>query len=49
MNDFYQFASNSPFLTFFLFMIIGETIIKTANAIFGGCKEKKKPMIAEDK
>lgn len=35
MKDFYDFASNSPILTFFLFMIIGECIYKSFQAIFG--------------
>ena len=35
MNSFYEFASNSPWLTFFLAAIIGDVIIKTARAIFG--------------
>jgi hypothetical protein len=32
--DFYTFASNSPWLTFFLFLIIGDIIIKCCRAIF---------------
>lgn len=39
MKDFYEFASEHYFLTFLLAVIIGETIIKTAHAIFNrNCK-----------
>jgi hypothetical protein len=27
LKDFFTFASNNPFLTFFLFIVIGNTII----------------------
>jgi hypothetical protein len=30
MADFYKFASESPWLTFFLFLIVGETIARAA-------------------
>lgn len=30
MSAFYKFASESPWLTFFLFLIIGSTIYETA-------------------
>lgn len=33
MKEFYQFASDSPFLTFFLFVIVGQTIIGIVGAI----------------
>ena len=33
--DFYTFASTNPWLTFFLFLIVGEVIIKVARAIAG--------------
>lgn len=32
---FYEFASNSPWLTFFLAMIAGDVLIKVIRAIFG--------------
>lgn len=33
MKDFYEFASESPFLTFFLFIIAGQTLVGIAEAI----------------
>ena len=44
LQDFFKFASDSPFLTFFLFAIIGNTIIYSikwlAYAIRGGIPPK---------
>lgn len=34
--NFYQFASGSPFLTFFLFWLTAEAIIGVAKAFFKG-------------
>ena len=45
---FYEFASKSPFLTFFLAMILGDVIIKTARAIFGRKVEWSKREIMKD-
>lgn len=33
--SFYEFASGSPFLTFFLAMILGDVIIKVVSSICG--------------
>lgn len=33
--NFYEFASNSPFLTFFLAMILGDVAIKVVASICG--------------
>lgn len=33
--NFWEFANNSPILTFFLVLIIGDTIAKVAGALFG--------------
>jgi len=41
MDSFYKFASDSPILTFFLFLIVGEVIIKVARAIAGRIYDKK--------
>lgn len=38
MNNFYVFASNHPILTFFLFTVIGNTLIGIARAAFIGSK-----------
>jgi hypothetical protein len=35
MKDIFNFASNHPFLTFFLALIIGEVIIKSVTVISG--------------
>jgi len=44
MKDFYEFASDHPYLTFALAYIAGETIIKTVYCIFNrrcsNCPEK---------
>jgi len=44
LQDFFKFASESPFLTFFLFVVIGNTIIYSikwfAYAIRGGIPPK---------
>lgn len=42
MNEFYSFASNSPFLTFFLASMILSAIVKIFQAIFGYNKTPKK-------
>lgn len=34
MNDFYKFASDSPYLTFFLAIIVGNFILGTIKATF---------------
>ena len=47
--SFYEFASNSPFLTFFLAMILGDVIIKVTRAIFGHKVDwKKREIVAKD-
>lgn len=33
MKDFLQFASDSPWLTFFLFLVISSTVVGVARAI----------------
>jgi hypothetical protein len=35
MKDFYEFASESPFLCFFLILIIGQTLVGVATTIAG--------------
>lgn len=37
MSDFFKFASENPWLTFFLFCIVGETIVRCVSLI---CTEK---------
>jgi hypothetical protein len=34
MDGFYRFASDSPVLTFFLFLIVGDCIVGVFRAIF---------------
>jgi len=38
--DFFAFASNSPWLTFFLFLIVGNTLVGIARAITGNHPKK---------
>ncbi len=45
--NFYEFASNSPYLTFFLAWLLIQGTINIANIIFNRPKSKK-PMIAKD-
>lgn len=35
MQEFYDFASHNPWLTFFMFIIITECIVRTALALRG--------------
>jgi len=35
MENFYKFASEHPWLTFFLFVIVGETLVGLAEALRG--------------
>jgi hypothetical protein len=41
MTDFYKFASENPWLTFFLFLIIGEVLIKIIAEFFKIFKQKQ--------
>ena len=34
MNEFFKFASENPFLTFFLFCIVTEMIVRIFYAVF---------------
>jgi hypothetical protein len=54
MSSFYEFASNSPFLTFFLFLIVGSAIESVFKSIFKrekcACqapKKKVKPVLSK--
>lgn len=33
--SFYEFASGSPFLTFFLFAVVASAVVGVAEALFG--------------
>jgi len=33
MKDFFDFAGEHPFLTFFLFLIVGDTVVGVCKAI----------------
>jgi hypothetical protein len=35
MDSFYKFASESPWLTFFIALLVGQVIIRVFRAIFG--------------
>ena len=38
MRDFYEFASSSPFLTFFLVLVVTHMIVGIFEAVFGKSK-----------
>lgn len=42
MKEFYEFASGSPFLTFFIIYMIIHGIVGTAQAIFGNYHKGQK-------